>query len=233
IRKANLICVRHQAGQSGKTVPELEKTIGLMKKVVERVQRENETLKKSGASSNQDKISALEQQNDRLKTDYEKLKRCRRVWRVTNEKLEGRAGGNEAETDSPLSPNPSLRGLAAKTSKFYRGGKLKEVREREENAQIHIRKLEDQIRETSSQLDTGALKQLLHVAQTEKTQLQTEVKKLKEELENFDPSFFEEIEDLKYNYNSEVTKNILLEEQLRKVCEKFGVEVELPVVSVS
>ncbi|XP_010768411.1 centrosomal protein of 290 kDa-like, partial [Notothenia coriiceps] len=62
------------AGHSGKTVPELEKTIGLMKKVVERVQRENETLKKSGASSNQDKMSALEQQNDRLKTDYEKLK---------------------------------------------------------------------------------------------------------------------------------------------------------------
>lgn len=63
--------------------------------------------------------------------------------------------------------------------------------------------------------------------------LQTEVKKLKKELENFDPTFFEEIEDLKYNYNVEVKKNILLEEQLRKVCARFGVRVELPSVSVS
>lgn len=47
------ICVPvfHQPGLSGKTVPELEKTVGLLKKVVERVQRENETLKKSGASA--------------------------------------------------------------------------------------------------------------------------------------------------------------------------------------
>lgn len=56
-------CVRvfHQPGLSGKTVPELEKTVGLMKKVVERVQRENETLKKSSASA------ALQQENLRLK----------------------------------------------------------------------------------------------------------------------------------------------------------------------
>lgn len=63
--------------------------------------------------------------------------------------------------------------------------------------------------------------------------LQTEVTKLKKELESFDPTFFEEIEDLKYNYNVEVKKNILLEEQLKKVCEQFGVEAELPSVSVS
>ncbi|KAK5901738.1 hypothetical protein CesoFtcFv8_007068 [Champsocephalus esox] len=335
------------AGHSGKTVPELEKTIGLMKKVVERVQRENETLKKSGASSNQDKMSALEQQNDRLKTDYEKLKsageaelrsklesktkglekivmeneRLRKEIKremetvdrmkvtkasveVTNEKLEAELEETKQRLRASLSKSIS-EGAGSKTSKSTVVTRmienkmkelekdlsqktsslsevkqqLKEVREREENAQIHIRKLEDQVDmlkrfpsagkteggftkelqkdrllssekentelkqklneyserygETSSQLDTGALKQLLHVAQTEKTQLQTEVKKLKEELENFDPSFFEEIEDLKYNYNSEVTKNILLEEQLRKVCEKFGVEVELPIVSVS
>lgn len=59
------VCVLHQAGYSGKTVPELEKTIGLMKKVVERVQRENETLKKSGAPASQDK--ALEHECEKLK----------------------------------------------------------------------------------------------------------------------------------------------------------------------
>lgn len=38
-----------------------------MKKVVERVQRENEALKKSSAPVNRDKISALEQENAKIK----------------------------------------------------------------------------------------------------------------------------------------------------------------------
>ena len=39
----------------------------MMKKVVERVQRENETLKKSSAPANQDKVAALEQEVVKLK----------------------------------------------------------------------------------------------------------------------------------------------------------------------
>lgn len=62
-----MFCDPHQGGHSGKTVPELEKTIGLMKKVVERVQRENEALKKSSATVNQDKVTALEKENIKLK----------------------------------------------------------------------------------------------------------------------------------------------------------------------
>lgn len=50
-------------------MPELEKTIGLMKKVVERVQRENETLKKSTTPADQDKLAALEQEHEKLKVD--------------------------------------------------------------------------------------------------------------------------------------------------------------------
>lgn len=38
-----------------------------MKKVVERVQRENESLKKSGAAAHQDRVAALEKENTRLK----------------------------------------------------------------------------------------------------------------------------------------------------------------------
>ncbi|KAG7455777.1 hypothetical protein MATL_G00244550 [Megalops atlanticus] len=72
------------------------------------------------------------------------------------------------------------------------------------------------------------LQKQLKAANLEKRQLQGEVKKLKKELENFDPTFFEEIEDLKFNYNLEVKKNILLEEQLKKMSEQLGVEVELP-----
>uniref|UniRef100_A0AAX7VT04 Centrosomal protein of 290kDa coiled-coil region domain-containing protein n=1 Tax=Astatotilapia calliptera TaxID=8154 RepID=A0AAX7VT04_ASTCA len=114
---------------------------------------------------------------------------------------------------------------------------LKEMTEREERAQITIRQLEDQVAKTlkcvptTSKLDYGKLKKLLQAAETEKTKLQAEVTKLKKELENFDPAFFDEIEDLKYNYNLEVKKNVLLEEQLKKVCQQFGVKAEVPTVA--
>ncbi|KAM4670370.1 centrosomal protein of 290 kDa isoform 6-T10 [Amazona ochrocephala] len=62
------------AGRSGKTVAELEKTIGLMKKVVERVQRENEDLKKTAAVVSNEKLLGLEQENERLKSEMEKVK---------------------------------------------------------------------------------------------------------------------------------------------------------------
>lgn len=78
-------------------------------------------------------------------------------------------------------------------------------------------------------LDQGKLRHRLQAAETENTKLQAELKKLKKELESFDPTFFEEIEDLKYNYNLEVKKNILLEEQLKKVCDQFGVKAEKPI----
>ncbi|XP_030587745.1 centrosomal protein of 290 kDa [Archocentrus centrarchus] len=337
------------AGHSGKTVPELEKTIGLMKKVVERVQRENETLKKSSAPMNQDKVAALQKENEKLKADYETLKReaetelnsklesktkglekivianerlrkeikremeaaerlrvTKTTLEVANEKLEAELEDTKRRLREALS-RPITEGVDTKTLKssvvtrmFENKMKelekelsqktvslselkqqLKEVTEREERAQMTIRQLEDQadtlktfpasakgdaghrkefqeIRlvstqlekeneelkqrmheytqrygETSSTLDYRKLKKLLQAAETEKTKLQDEVTKLKKELGNFDPAFFDEIEDLKYNYNLEVKKNILLEEQLKKVCKQFGVKAEMPHVSIS
>ncbi|XP_043540585.1 centrosomal protein of 290 kDa-like isoform X2 [Chiloscyllium plagiosum] len=55
-------------------MPELEKTIGLMKKVVERVQRENEELKKAPGVISSEKQTCLEMENDKLKLELEKLK---------------------------------------------------------------------------------------------------------------------------------------------------------------
>ncbi|XP_026030789.1 centrosomal protein of 290 kDa isoform X9 [Astatotilapia calliptera] len=336
-------------GHSGKTVPELEKTIGLMKKVVERVQRENEALKKSSATVNQDKVTALEKENIKLKADFETLKReaetelnsklesktkglekivienerlrkeikremeaaerlrvTKMTLEVTNEKLEAELEDIKQRLREALS-RPITEGLDTKTMRssvvtrmFENKMKelekelsqknirlselkqhLKEMTEREERAQITIRQLEDQadvlktfpaagkgdagsskafqeIRlastqlgkeneemkrrmqeyserygETTSKLDYGKLKKLLQAAETEKTKLQAEVTKLKKELENFDPAFFDEIEDLKYNYNLEVKKNVLLEEQLKKVCQQFGVKAEVPSVSIT
>uniref|UniRef100_A0A7N9B105 Centrosomal protein 290 n=1 Tax=Mastacembelus armatus TaxID=205130 RepID=A0A7N9B105_9TELE len=321
------------AGHSGKTVPELEKTIGLMKKVVERVQRENDLLKKSSTSVNQDKVAALEQENKKLKADYEKLKseseaelrsklesktkglekivmeneRLRKEIKreteaserlrvtktslqVNNDKLEAELEETKQRLHAALS-KPITEAVGTKTWKasvvtrmFENKMKelekelsqktsslselkqqLRDVTAREEKDQMSIRRLEDQVHFHSSltalllrvgyrfviwlqaRLLTESpkcifperlfyhrkLEELLQAAETEKTKLQSEVQKLRKELENFDPAFFEEIEDLKYNYNLEVKKNILLEEQLKKVCDQFGVNPEMPSVSIS
>lgn len=57
----------HFQGSSGKSIPELERTIGLMKKVVERVQQENETLKKAPGVTTQTEIHTLRDENKSLK----------------------------------------------------------------------------------------------------------------------------------------------------------------------
>uniref|UniRef100_UPI003AAC13AF centrosomal protein of 290 kDa n=1 Tax=Centroberyx gerrardi TaxID=166262 RepID=UPI003AAC13AF len=339
----------HGGGRSGKTVPELEKTIGLMKKVVERVQRENETLKKSQAPADQERLAALKQEHEKLKTDYEKLKsqteaelssklesktkgmekivmeneRLRKEIKremeaaervrvtntsleVTNEKLEAELEETKQRLRASLSRSlpegadsktwkasvvtrmfenkmKELEGeLSQKTSSLSElKQQLKQLSEREESAQKTVRQLEDQVEllksfppavktdaglskefqalrlvnselekekselkqrlseygerygEPSAQQGYGKLKNLLKAAETENAYLQTEVKRLKRELENFDPTFFEEIEDLKFNYNLEVKKNIVLEEQLKKVCDRFGVAADIPSVSIS
>ncbi|XP_061917322.1 centrosomal protein of 290 kDa isoform X2 [Entelurus aequoreus] len=109
--------------------------------------------------------------------------------------------------------------------------KLKEANKREETAQIRIRVLEDHQLPTEQRLgreqlggqtsthdaDCRQLKVILKSEEAEKSKLQVEVRKLKEDMDKFDPAFFEEIEDLKYNYNMELKKNIVLEEQLKKL----------------
>jgi len=54
-------------GTSGKSVLELEKTVALMKRLVERVQRENDQLKKApGVVSNQ-QLEEMKSENQLLK----------------------------------------------------------------------------------------------------------------------------------------------------------------------
>ncbi|KAI1888582.1 hypothetical protein AGOR_G00186650 [Albula goreensis] len=331
------------SGRSGKTVPELEKTIGLMQRVVERVQRENEALKKTPAGPTQDQLSALELENDKLRSECEKLRvqteaqqstrteaktkgmekiiteneRLRKELRkeaegaeklriaksnleATNERLQaqleevvqklsqqdgaGRADrrGGKATVVTRMFEN-KMRDLestiAQKTSSLSELKQLlQEAGEREQRMAKVISELREQVdllrqfpedaktdtglakefqsmrlinhqlerekaellRELSSQRDergaksdtpTGArddLQTKLRAAELENRQLQEEVKKMKKELENFDPTFFEEIEDLKFNYNLEVKKNILLEEQVKRLAEQCGVEVDMP-----
>ena len=50
---------------------------------------------------------------------------------------------------------------------------------------------------------------------------------LKKELDAFDPTFFEEIEDLKFTCQEAVKKNIEYEEQLALLSKQFGVTLPL------
>ena len=56
-----------QIGESGKSSRQLEKTIALLKKVVERVQSENEQLKKAPGVVSNEKLHNLQLENDGLK----------------------------------------------------------------------------------------------------------------------------------------------------------------------
>ncbi|XP_078738391.1 centrosomal protein of 290 kDa isoform X3 [Lampetra fluviatilis] len=58
--------------------------------------------------------------------------------------------------------------------------------------------------------------------------LEEEVRGLRKELESFDPAFFEEIEDLKFNYKEAVKRNLVYEEQLLSLGQQFGITVAVP-----
>ncbi|XP_073940179.1 centrosomal protein of 290 kDa isoform X3 [Castor canadensis] len=343
------------SGRSGKTIPELEKTIGLMKKVVEKVQRENEQLKKASGILTSEKMVNIELENEKLKAELEKLKahlgrqlsmhyesktkgtekivaeneRLRRELKketeaaeklriaknnleILNEKMAAQLEETGKRLQFAESRGPQLEGADSKSwksivvTRMYET-KLKELEtdiarknqsitdlkqlvkeatEREQEVKKYTDDLKQQIeilkhvpedveteqglkrelqllRLANRQLDkekaelihqievnkdqSGAesivpdadqlkekvkdLETQLKMSNLEKQHLKEEIKKLKKELENFDPSFFEEIEDLKYNYKEEVKKNILLEEKLKKLCEQFGAELPSPVAA--
>ncbi|NXM58913.1 CE290 protein, partial [Illadopsis cleaveri] len=344
------------AGRSGKTVPELEKTIGLMKKVVERVQRENEELKKASAVVSNEKLLGLEQENERLKSDMEKMKldlegqlsvryesktkgmekliteneRLRKELKkeadsgeklrieknnleILNEKLNVQLEEtirklNLAESQLDGADSRSWKSIvtrmqetklkemeldiAKKTQSIANLKRLlQEATEREHNADKNLQDLKEQIehlknlpegagteqniikelqllRLTNNQLEkekaelmhqmedykherhTSAsegpaaghnetvekdktdrlmtemadLQSQLEASELEKQQLKEETKELRRELETYNPSFFEELEDLKYNYKEEVKKNIILEERLKQLYEEFSIQ---------
>ncbi|XP_027630115.1 centrosomal protein of 290 kDa isoform X3 [Tupaia chinensis] len=340
------------SGRSGKTIPELEKTIGLMKRVVEKVQRENEQLKKASGILTSEKMANIEVENEKLKAELEKLKvhlgrqlsmryesqtkgtekvvaeneRLRKELKketeaaeklriaknnleILNEKMTVQLEETSKRLQLAESRGPQLEGADSKSwksivvTRMYET-KLKELEsdiakknqsitdlkqlvreatEREQKVKKYTEDLEQQIeilkhvpeaaeteeglkrelhvlRLTNSQLvkekaelihqleankdqsgaestvpDPDQLKEKVEDLETqlktsdlEKQHLKEEIKKLKKELESFDPSFFEEIEDLKYNYKEEVKKNILLEEKLKKLSEQLGVELTSP-----
>ncbi|NXG65233.1 CE290 protein, partial [Hemiprocne comata] len=338
------------AGRSGKTIPELEKTIGLMKKVVERVQRENEVLKKAPAVVSSEKLLSLERENETLKSEMEKMKlhlgeqlsthyeskskgmdkliteneRLRKDLKkeadsgeklriaknnleILNEKLnvqleETTKRLNLAESQLDRADSRSWKSVVAtsrfhteasylspffravvdfwivlikevycvpclnvlfvlcgimapifaehtkKYSKIVLHSRLSNNRVEKEKAELAHRVEDKQhiltntsegpvtghneivVKDKNDQLMTEVadLQTQLKAAELENQQLKEEAKKLRKQLENFDPSIFEEIEDLKYNYNEEIKKNIILEDRLKQLSKEHGIEVDSP-----
>ncbi|XP_048404804.1 centrosomal protein of 290 kDa isoform X2 [Stegostoma tigrinum] len=245
------------SGRSGKTVPELEKTIGLMKKVVERIQRENEELKKGPGVISSEKQACLEMENNKLKSELEKLKsqvagqlslcnesKTKGVEKILaeNERLRKELKKvevlkhfpEEAKTEPGLTRELQLLRLTndrLEKEKAELLHHLKVCRKQSEGSSGSSRNVCDDVLGSNEDKLTGELVELqtqLKTSDFEKQQLQEEIQQLKRELKNFDPSFFEELEDLKFNYNQEVKRNILLEEQLKKLAEQFGVQVTIP-----
>uniref|UniRef100_A0A8C3U9K6 Centrosomal protein 290 n=1 Tax=Catharus ustulatus TaxID=91951 RepID=A0A8C3U9K6_CATUS len=107
------------AGRSGKTVPELEKTIGLMKKVVERVQRENEELKKAPAMVSNEKLLGLEEENERLKVQ---------IFLQTGEARARRRGGGFGLKRGPARQERAAEAAASGSREDRRGKSEKEKR---------------------------------------------------------------------------------------------------------
>ena len=60
-------CFVFQIGESGKSSRELEKTIALLKKVVERTQQENEQLKRAPGVVTNEQMKLLQMENQELK----------------------------------------------------------------------------------------------------------------------------------------------------------------------
>ncbi|CAL1542937.1 unnamed protein product [Lymnaea stagnalis] len=351
-------------GESGKSQRELEKTIALLKKVVERVQAENTALKKAPGVVSQEQMNLLKRENDGLKhqmeemrqamglelsdrytaqqkgtakmvTDFDKMRKELAKEKDENEKLrmkirtlevQGEHQDKELRTtktklEVESAKKPSLATLdsqgwkSAVQTRMYeekikamevdleKKGKqvkdnrtlLRDAAEREQNlirekedllqkiailerfpsgsgavdsnmmkdyqqSRVRIDRLENEKKELLSELriarqqssGTGESPQItddiltkasnydritrenieihmeLKSVELEKEKLKREVDKLKKELGNFGPDFFEEIEDLKYNYKQSVQRNVLLEEKLKQVSLQFGVSLDIP-----
>ncbi|KAM6973340.1 centrosomal protein of 290 kDa [Aplochiton taeniatus] len=164
------------------------------------------------------KASALSEIKKQLRDASEKEERAER--RV--KQLE-----DEVETLKRFAPDAKSDGDSTQELQSVRLANAQLEKEKADLVQ-KLREYDDNDGGTPSRQGYAKMQTVLQAANKEKAWLQGEVTRLKKELVNFDPTFFEEIEDLKFNYNLEVKKNIILEEKLKKVCDQFGVTAEIP-----
>ncbi|KAH9503689.1 hypothetical protein Btru_067161 [Bulinus truncatus] len=349
-------------GESGKSQRELEKTIALLKKVVERVQAENNALKKAPGVVSQEQLNLLKRENEGLKNqleelrqtmglelserytaqqkgtakmvnDFDKMRKELAKEKEENEKLrmkirslevqaehqdkELRSTKSKLEVEAVKKPSMStldsqgwksavqtrmyeekIKAMEAeleKKSKQLQDSKtlMRDALEREQawtrekddllqkisilerfpsgsgavdsnlikdyqQSRLRVDRLENEKKELLNELRLARQNQSssdvsqitddvlskasnydkltrenveihmqLKSVELDKEKLKREVDKLKKELNNFGPEFFEEIEDLKYNFKQSVQRNLVLEEKLKQVAQQFGLSIDV------
>uniref|UniRef100_A0A667XSQ7 Centrosomal protein 290 n=1 Tax=Myripristis murdjan TaxID=586833 RepID=A0A667XSQ7_9TELE len=257
VQRENELLKKSQAPANQDQFEALQQEHEILKADYEKVKSQTEAELSSKLDSKTKGMEKIVMENERLRREIKREIEAAERLRVTNTSLEVTNAKLEAEleeTKQRLLAGPSRavpegadsksskasvvtrmfenkmqeleKELSQKTSSLSElKQQLKELSRKEERAQKTVRQLEDEVQKFEPLFDKAA--------ETERTNLQSEVKRLKKELRNFDPAFFEEIEDLKFNYDLEVKKNILLEEQYRKVCRQFGVAAHIPSVSIT
>ncbi|KAL3881749.1 hypothetical protein ACJMK2_028144 [Sinanodonta woodiana] len=346
-------------GESGKSTRELEKTIALLKKVVERVQMENEQLKRAPGVVSNDRFQQLQRENESLKAemedmrqkfgsslserytssqkgtaklmaDYEKLRRDLikemdsseklriqiKNLEIKNEQLSRNVEDSKTKLEIEEAKRPNLQTMDTKgwksvvvtrmyeekikameaelekKNKLLSDTKilLKEAAEREQKlihekdelqnkisilerfpegssltdsevmrdyqkARVRIDQLEKEKKEWIHELrmarkqsasgtdlfgddmltkasnydkvmtENIELRMALKSTELDKDKFRLDNERMKKELANFGPEFFEEIEDLKFNYKQALEKNIIFEEKLKQLSRQFGVQI--------
>ncbi|XP_048578634.1 centrosomal protein of 290 kDa isoform X2 [Nematostella vectensis] len=186
---------------------ELEKKTNLLKDIKAYLkaaaQRETELLKKQ--QELEETIDVLERFPSDVQGDRDLVKELQRT------RL--RLATVESEKDETITQMRELRRMA-------QAGELPNDLDKEE--------VLDKVKNYNKMVaDDVELRTKLKTVELERDRLSHEVTRLQKELEAFDPAFFEEIEDLKYNYKKAVERNVLYERQLKNVSKQFGVDVNI------
>lgn len=187
---------------------ELEKKTNLLKDIKTYLKsaanRETELMKKQ--QELEEKVAILERFPTNIKTDSDLVKELQQT------RL--RLATLQSEKEEMLHEVRQLR-------KMGQAGDLPRDLENEEV----LEKLRNYDRMMADDVE---LRTRLKTVELERDRMSHEVTKLRKELGAFDPAFFEEIEDLKYNYQKSVERNVLYERQLRQLSRQFGVDVNIP-----
>ncbi|KAI2648388.1 Centrosomal protein of 290 kDa [Labeo rohita] len=242
--------LRFQLEQANKDLPRL-------KSEYEKLKGKQEEQLNARLESKTKGLEKIMMENERLRKDIkkeaeaaEKLRVTKSSLEVANEKLKAELEETNQRLLLAQSKGPSLEGADSKTWKSSVVARLFENKMK--GLESEIAKKNSSISELKVQLKEANEKQQAtqHTATTDaglareyqslrlaSKQLEREKAQLLRQIQKYDEQFGTnkagpELEDLKFNYNLEVKKNIILEEQLKKLSDQFG--VPLPVdVSIS
>ena len=222
------------------------------------MENENKTLKKSPSVVSQQKLAHLSKENQGLKKTLEELRL--KVGASLSQRYEASQRGKEKiqsenqrlaeELNAAKEDHDKTKAAltAAKRDALHLESQLEDTKRRHEEEKARASAAEASavasagIKAGGTNLKAGGvvarmyeqklkeMEEMLTKKEEKMKNISLENDQLKKELSNFDPSFFEEIEDLKYNYKQSVERNVQLEEILAKLVTKYNIPIDLSAV---